>query len=69
MKCPLCGGAELEAQSQGMPYQYKGESTVIPDVIGDYCSACGEVILTHDEATRISALMSAFERQVDDVGV
>jgi HTH-type transcriptional regulator/antitoxin MqsA len=35
-----------------MPYRYKGEMTVIPGVSGDYCSACGEAVLRHDEAMR-----------------
>lgn len=65
MKCPLCGGAELVAQSKDMPYRYKGEATVIPDVYGEYCPACGEVILGMGEAQRMSDLMSAFERQVN----
>ncbi|WGV21142.1 type II toxin-antitoxin system MqsA family antitoxin [Pseudomonas putida] len=65
MKCPLCGRAELVAQSKDMPYRYKGETTVIPDVYGDYCPACGEVILGMGEAQRMSDLMSAFERQVN----
>ncbi|MDD2134241.1 type II TA system antitoxin MqsA family protein [Pseudomonas kurunegalensis] len=65
MKCPLCGGAELVAQSQDMPYRYKGVATVIPDVFGDHCPACGEVVLRMGEAQRMSDLMSAFERQVN----
>jgi HTH-type transcriptional regulator/antitoxin MqsA len=48
-----------------MPYRYKGESTVIPDVFGDYCPACGEAVLSMEEAQRISDLMSAFERRVN----
>ncbi|MBK5001724.1 type II toxin-antitoxin system MqsA family antitoxin [Pseudomonas sp. S31] len=65
MRCPICGGAELTPDTQGMPYRYKGETTVIPDVSGDYCSACGECVLSHDEAMRVSDLMTAFERQVN----
>ncbi|MCX2684968.1 type II toxin-antitoxin system MqsA family antitoxin [Pseudomonas sp. DCB_AW] len=69
MKCPMCGGAELVAQAHDMPYRYKGEATVIPDVFGDYCAACGESVLSMDEAQRISDLMSAFNRQVNAAAV
>ncbi|MEB6588131.1 MULTISPECIES: type II toxin-antitoxin system MqsA family antitoxin [Pseudomonas] len=65
MRCPICGGSELAPDIQGMPYSYKGEVTVIPEVSGDYCSACGEGVLSHDEAMRVSHLMTAFERQVN----
>ncbi|WDY56378.1 type II toxin-antitoxin system MqsA family antitoxin [Pseudomonas sp. PSKL.D1] len=65
MRCPACGGAELAPDVQGMPYSYKGVATVITGVSGDYCSACGECVLGHDEAMRVSTLMTAFERQVN----
>ncbi|TRO29797.1 YgiT-type zinc finger protein [Pseudomonas putida] len=65
MKCPLCGGAELVAQSRDMPYRYKGEATVIPDIFGDYCPTCGEAVLGMDEAQRMSDLMTAFERKIN----
>lgn len=69
MRCPICGGAELAPDIQDMPYRYKGESTLIPDVAGDYCSACGEAVLSHDEAMRVSDLMSAFNRKVNALDV
>ncbi|MFJ3447362.1 type II toxin-antitoxin system MqsA family antitoxin [Pseudomonas sichuanensis] len=65
MKCPMCGGAELIAQYQDMPYRYKGQETVIPDVFGDYCLVCGEAVLSMKEAERISDLMQAFDRQIN----
>lgn len=65
MKCPLCGGAELVTEARDMPYQYKGEATVISAVFGDYCPACGEAVLAMDEADRISDLMLAFNKQVN----
>ncbi|WP_426661949.1 type II toxin-antitoxin system MqsA family antitoxin [Rhodanobacter aciditrophus] len=45
-----------------MPYTYKGESTHIPDVTGDFCPSCGEVILDATESTRVS--MSMMDRHV-----
>jgi HTH-type transcriptional regulator/antitoxin MqsA len=46
-------------------YTYKGESTVIPAVAGDYCTACGEAVLSKDESARVSALMLDFNKQVN----
>ncbi len=37
MKCPVCGAAELIHDTRDLPYTYKGESTVIQAVTGDYC--------------------------------
>jgi HTH-type transcriptional regulator/antitoxin MqsA len=48
-----------------MPYTYKGETTVIPAVTGDFCPACGEVVLTMAESIRVSALMLEFNKQVN----
>ena len=59
MKCPLCGESELVHDTRDMNHTYKGESTVIPAVTGDFCLACGEAILAKDEAQRTSALMMA----------
>ncbi|MDH0648821.1 type II toxin-antitoxin system MqsA family antitoxin [Pseudomonas sp. GD03858] len=69
MKCPMCGGAELVAQAQDMPYRYKGQDTMIPDVFGDYCPVCGEAVLTIAESERISDLMRAFDRQINAAAV
>ncbi|MEE1886353.1 type II toxin-antitoxin system MqsA family antitoxin [Pseudomonas carassii] len=69
MKCPVCGGAELVAQAQDMPYRYNGQSTVIRDVFGDYCPVCGEAVLSMAEAERLGDLMLAFKRQVNAAAV
>ncbi|CAM3961445.1 Antitoxin MqsA [Pseudomonas reidholzensis] len=69
MKCPMCGGAELVAQSRDVPYRYKGESTVVPDVFAQYCPECGESVLGMDEAARVSGVLMAFNRQVNAAAV
>lgn len=48
-----------------MPYTYKGESTIIPAVTGDFCPACGEVVLDVAESMRASAAMLEFNKQVN----
>ena len=65
MKCPSCASAELVHDTRDMPYIYKGESTVIPDVTGDFCPACGEAVLDLAESTRTSAAMLDFNKQVN----
>lgn len=65
MKCPVCGAAELIHDTRDLPYTYKGETTVIAAVTGDFCTACTESILDASESTRVMRDMSAFSRQVN----
>lgn len=65
MKCPSCGAAKLVRDTRDLPYTYKGESTIIPDVTGDFCPACAEVITDADESRRTMALMMEFNKQVN----
>lgn len=65
MKCPSCGAAELVCDTRDMPYTYKGESTLIPAVTGDFCPACGEAILAVEESVRTSVAMLEFNKQVN----
>ncbi len=64
MKCPACGVAELVHDTRDVPYTYKGESTIIPAVTGDYCAACGEVVMDMGEGNLHSATMLVFNKQV-----
>lgn len=65
MKCPSCAAAKLVHDTRDMPYTYKGESTMITAVTGDFCPACGEVVLDAAESTRTSAAMLEFNKQVN----
>jgi HTH-type transcriptional regulator/antitoxin MqsA len=65
MKCPVCGAAELVRDTRDMPYAYKGESTVIPALTGDYCPACAEVVLDMQEAERFGQQIRDFNKQVN----
>lgn len=65
MRCPICPAVELERHTRDLPYIYKGETTTIPAVVGDYCPACGESVLDADESARVSAAMLAFNREVN----
>ena len=65
MKCPICGAAELVHDTRDMPYIYKGETSIIPAVTGDFCPACDEAVLGVAESTRTSAAMLDFNKQVN----
>ncbi len=65
MKCPNCVAAKLVHDTRKLPYSYKGESTTIAAVTGDFCPACGEVVLAAAESARVSAAMLAFNKQVN----
>ena len=65
MKCPCCGAAQLIHDTRDMPYTYKGENTTIPLVTGDFCPACGEVVLNREQGDRYSEMVGLFQRQVN----
>lgn len=65
MKCPFCAAAELVRDTRDMPYTYKGESTALPAVTGEFCPACGEAVLDAAESARVSAAMLEFNKQVN----
>jgi HTH-type transcriptional regulator/antitoxin MqsA len=66
-KCPICARAELVRNTCDISYTHKGETTVILNVTGDFCPACGEFICDLEKSTRISALMLEFNKQVNRV--
>ncbi len=65
MKCPVCGAAELIHDTRDMPYTYKGETTLIQAVTGDYCPACAESLLDLEETDRVMKEMREFSKRVN----
>ena len=65
MKCPVCGAAELIHDTRDLPYTYKGETTLIASVSGDFCPACAESVLDAAESDRVMREMRAFLKQVN----
>ena len=65
MKCPACGAAKLVHDTRDITFAYKGESTQLPKVTGDFCPACDESILNMKETARTMRLMTAFKKQVN----
>ena len=65
MKCPSCGAAELIHDTRDVCFTYKGETTAISEVTGDYCPACGEIILDRVQGD-IEALLIAMGAKVSE---
>lgn len=65
MQCPSCGAARLVRDTRDLPYTYKGQQTTIDAVTGDFCPACGEVLLNREHGDRYSELIGRFQRQVN----
>ncbi|MEI6354196.1 MAG: type II toxin-antitoxin system MqsA family antitoxin [Gammaproteobacteria bacterium] len=69
MKCPVCGAAELIHDTRDLSYIYKGETSLIPSVTGEFCPACDEVVLNREHGNRYSELVGLFQRQVNSAFV
>ncbi len=65
LKCPTCGETNLIQGVRDLPYTYKGETTILSAVSGDYCTACDESILGAEESKRTMSLMKVFNKQVN----
>ena len=65
MKCPICGAAELIHDTRDLSYTYKGETSTIAAVTGDFCPACAESILDTTESNRVMREMRIFSKQVN----
>jgi YgiT-type zinc finger domain-containing protein len=62
MSCSICGEGELVRDTRDLPFVSKGENRAIPGVTGDFCPACGEVVLDTAEAARVGAMMLQNEK-------
>jgi HTH-type transcriptional regulator / antitoxin MqsA len=51
--------------TRDVPCVYRGDSTVLPQVTGDFCAACDESVLYAAESRRTMNLMLAFNKQVN----
>ena len=64
-KCPVCGGGYLHHETRNLPYEYKGHSTVLRDISGEFCDACEEIIFTPEESNAFSVAANAFRTEVN----
>jgi HTH-type transcriptional regulator/antitoxin MqsA len=51
--------------TRDLPYTYKGETTTLPAVTGDFCTACDESVLDAAQSRRSMQMMLAFNKQVN----
>jgi len=65
MQCLSCSNAELVHDNRDITHSYKGKSTMIPSVSGNFCPICSEVILDKSESQRVSVAMLKFNQQVN----
>ena len=65
MKCISCGKAKMIRETRDLQYTYKGHSKTIKSVTGEFCPSCGESIHDEEEASRISAIMLSFNKEVN----
>jgi HTH-type transcriptional regulator / antitoxin MqsA len=65
MRCPTCGKGKMVHDTRDVSYTYKGESTVLPAITGDFCTACDEILLDRDGSDRYGDLIEAFQKQVN----
>ena len=63
--CGNCGAKALVSDVRDVPYAYKGQTTFIKDVHGEFCGACDESITGPDESARVMAEMRAFKQEVN----
>jgi HTH-type transcriptional regulator / antitoxin MqsA len=63
--CPCCGAKALVADTRNVPYAYKGQTTYIENVQGEFCSSCDESITGPEETKRVMAEMRAFTKEVN----
>lgn len=69
MKCISCGEAEMVRESRDVLFTYKGQTTTIQGVNGEFCPACDESIHDSDQSKSLNAAMLAFTREVNSASV
>lgn len=67
MICPTCGQAHLIRDTRDLHHTYRGRSTLILAVTGDFCPACDECITGPEESKSVMDQMLRFKRHVDAV--
>jgi HTH-type transcriptional regulator/antitoxin MqsA len=65
MNCPICGAGSVVHETRDLPYTYKGQTTTIHDIEGDYCDACGEAVFARQAGDRYGAAIQAFIKKVN----
>ncbi|WP_320195174.1 type II TA system antitoxin MqsA family protein [Agrobacterium rosae] len=70
MKCPACDGADLTHETRDLVYSYKGRTTTVADIEGDFCPTCDEAVFDRLNGDRYGEAIRNFQRQVnEEIGV
>lgn len=69
MKCPNCGEAYLVHEARDLPYTYKGKTTTLNGIVGDFCPTCNEGVLSPEAIDRFGQLVCEFQREVNSHSV
>ncbi|WP_435549793.1 type II toxin-antitoxin system MqsA family antitoxin [Desulfobacterium sp. N47] len=65
INCPVCGADALKKRTGTETFEYKGESTTIPDYVTYECKECGESIVDNKSLKESGKKLKDFQRQVD----
>jgi HTH-type transcriptional regulator/antitoxin MqsA len=65
MNCPICGAGSVVHETRDLPFTYKGQTTTIRDIEGDYCDECNDAVFTREAGDRYGAAIQAFIKQVN----
>ena len=69
MQCISCMNGRMKLATRDVPYSYKGQTTTLKNVTGQFCSHCDEYILDATESKRTMDAMLAFHKSVNAVTV
>lgn len=56
---PILRAAQLIEDTRDRPCRYAGETAIVPAATGDYCEACGEVVVDAQQVDRYSRPIGA----------
>lgn len=65
MKCPFCGSSVLKTETRDVIRAYKDQNTTIYALTGDFCDACGEILLDGEEGDRYARHMHDCRKSVN----
>jgi len=69
MKCVACGKAKMVHDTRDVLYTYKGQTTTIQGVTGDFCPVCDESLHKAEESQRLNAAMLEFNKEVNGASI
>lgn len=67
MRCEMCGKGDLVEETRDTPYTYKGRKTMLKDIHGAWCPACGEVFfnLGQGNSDKYMEAVRTFKKEVN----